>query len=257
MLINLNSIRNIKTHKLDTEFLIKILIAYALIINLLAALFPILSSNDSYFYSVIAQHIVQSNDWINLQYANHDWLDKPHLPFWLTAISYKIFGIKPFSYILPGLLFHLIGVRYTYLLSKLLYDNKLLALFASIIYLSSIRILLSSVDVRAEAFLLGQITPAVYYLVLLSNIKNYNLSKYNTIDHDSINYKYLLLAILFTASAIMTKGLIAFLVITSGVFGTLLYTRQLKKIFQTKYLFFVLGTIFAAAALPLLKSPLA
>jgi len=156
---------------------LQILILIAVVVNAMGLFSPILGSNDSNYYSVIAKHIVMSNDWLNLTFADKDWLDKPHLPFWLTAVSYKVFGVSAFAYILPGFLFNLLGAYYTFLLAKYLY-NKEVGLLASLFYLTAIHILLSSIDVRAEAFLLGEIMPACYYWL-----------RYN--DNDGISYKYI------------------------------------------------------------------
>src|SRR3990167_3539135 len=94
------------------------LIFLALIVNASGFFSAVLNSNDAYFYAVISKTILIKNDWINLYYANSDWLDKPHLPFWLTALSFKIFGPSPFAYILPGFLFHVLGAYFTYQLAQ-------------------------------------------------------------------------------------------------------------------------------------------
>src|SRR5678815_3990239 len=82
---------------------------------------PILEP-DGTLYATIAKHMALSNDWVNLIGDNHDWLDKPHFPFWITAFSYKIFGINSFAYKFPAFLFWLAGLRFTFLLAKELYN---------------------------------------------------------------------------------------------------------------------------------------
>src|ERR1700733_5570240 len=72
---------------------------------------------DGALYATIAKHIAITNDWLNLFSNGADWLDKPHLPFWLTAISFKLFGISSFSYKLPSFICWLVGVFYCYKLS--------------------------------------------------------------------------------------------------------------------------------------------
>ncbi|HMT02242.1 MAG TPA: glycosyltransferase family 39 protein [Burkholderiales bacterium] len=203
---------------------LRFLIIVAIIANCFGLLFPILGSNDANFYSVIAKHIVISNDWVNLTFANKDWLDKPHFPFWVTAIFYKIFGINSFAYILPGFLFNLLGAYYTYLLTKKLY-NKEVGLMACLLYLTTLHLMLSSIDVRAEAFLLGEIMPACYYWFL-----------YN--ENEGINKKYLFLGSLFTAFAIMTKGVFTLLPITSGLIIGWIFNKQFNN--YKKWLFALL-----------------
>ena len=214
-------------NELLSSGLLQFLLIMAIIVNIFGILFPVLGSNDSYFYAVVAKHIVQNHDWINLTYGGHDWLDKPHFPFWMTAISYKIFGINAFSYILPGFLFYLIGARYTYLLAKYLYTSEV-GVVASIIYLTSLHLMLSSIDVRAEAYLLGEIIPACYYL-LIFNQDNKNSS--------------MLKAAVFTALAIMTKGVFIVITIFSGIVSLWIYNRQWKNFTNIRWLV-LLGLCF-------------
>ena len=55
-------------------------------------LFTDIQEPDSALYASIAKHIAITHDWVNLVVSGHDWLDKPHLPFWLCAFSFKCFG---------------------------------------------------------------------------------------------------------------------------------------------------------------------
>ncbi|MFN8770307.1 MAG: ArnT family glycosyltransferase [Neisseriaceae bacterium] len=179
-------------------------IGLAIFINMLGFFVPVLSSNDSNFYAVIAKNIVLSNDWVNLTFNGQDWLDKPHFPFWLITISYKIFGVNTFAYILPGFLFNVLGGYYTYLLAKHLFASKEVGLLSALIYFTSLHLMISSIDIRQEAYLLGEIIPACYYWYL-----------YN--EHPQINKKFLLLGAFFTALAMMTKGIFILLTIFSGL----------------------------------------
>lgn len=229
-------IQNLKSGVLCKEPLSTRLIGWLILISLLVECYglfsPVLGSNDSNFYSTIAKHIVTSNDWLNLYYANHDWLDKPRLPFWCIALSYKIFGTNTFAYIFPGFLFNLLGGYFTYKLGRYLYDHKT-GLIATLLYFSSLHLMLSAIDVRAEAFLLGEILPACYFWL-----------RYN--DSNIVNYRYLCLGAFFTALAIMTKGLFVLVTIYSGIVALWLYTRQYKNFINTKWLYAIgLSLIFS------------
>lgn len=215
------------------------LLLFILVINGVALFFPILRNDDSLLYANIAKHIVLSNDWIDLVFNHQAWLDKPHFPFWITAVSFKLFGINSFAYILPGFIFHLIGAFYTYKLAKYLYKSSDIALIASIIYLSAIHLLLSnSLDLRAEAYLLGEILPASYYWLRYSNILEDNV----TIHHvnSSLCWNDLVLGAVFTALAMMTKGLFTLVTISSGVITLFVYKRRFKQLFSLKWLFAIL-----------------
>lgn len=211
------------------------LIIFILIVNSIALFFPILRNDDSVLYANIAKHMALSNDWASLISANQPWLDKPHFPFWITAFSFKIFGINSFGYILPGFIFHLLGALYTYKLAKYLYKSHDIALISSIIYLSAIHLLLSnSLDLRAEAYLLGEIIPAAYYWLRYSNI---------FADNNS-SWKYLFLGALFSALAMMTKGLFTIITLSSGVITLLIFNHKFKELFSKKWLYAVALSFF-------------
>ncbi len=197
------------------------LIFLAILVNSVGLLYPVLRNDDPALYATIAKHMALRNDWINLISNNYDWLDKPHFPFWMSAISFKIFGINSFAYMLPGFLFSLLGAYYTYKLANFLY-NHIIGIIATLIYLTSLHLMISSIDVRAEAYLLGEIIPAAYYWLLYD--------KQNKI-------KYLLLGALFSALAVMTKGIFVLITIISGMIGMWLYLGEWRKLYSINWLF--------------------
>lgn len=206
------------------------LVLLVIVVNGVGVFEPLLRNDDPVLYANIAKHMFLSGDWIDLFSFGRPWLDKPHFPFWISAVSFKLFGVNSFAYFLPGYLFHLLGAYYTYRLAKLLY-NVDVALIALLIYLSSVHLMLSgSFDVRAEAYLLGQIMPACYYWLLY--------------DRNS-NWRSLLLGSFFTALAMMTKGLFVVVTIFSGLVFTWLYTKEYKRIFSSKWLLaYALSLVF-------------
>lgn len=179
-----------------------LLIGFTLVINAILLFNVILPNHDPSFYATMAKHIAQSNDWVNLIFNHVDSLDKPHFPFWVTAVFFKFFGISSFAYILPGFLFHLIGACYTYLLAKHLL-NKEIALLSVLFYVTALHLMLSDTDVKAEAYLLGEIMPACYYWMLYQ-------------ESQRIKFSYLFLGAFFTALAMMTKGIFVLVTIGGG-----------------------------------------
>lgn len=79
-----------------------------ILINANGLLNPILEP-DGALYATISKHIALKGEWFNLYGDGHDWLDKPHFPFWMAALSFKIFGITSFAYKLPAFLFLVMG----------------------------------------------------------------------------------------------------------------------------------------------------
>lgn len=168
---------------------------------------------DGALYAGIAKHMVQHHDYLNLVADGHDWLDKPHFPFWMAALSYLLFGFTSFSYKLPAFLFLMLGVVYTYRFAKDLYGDKV-GLWAVCIFLSAEHLVISSTDVRAEPYLTGLIIASVYHL-----------------------YKrHLLWGALFAACAVMTKGPFALVPIGFAFIGQYMCTRQWKELFHWRWL---------------------
>jgi len=204
------------------------------LVNAAAMFSPIINSGDAITYAALSQHIVQSHDWASLVLDGHDWLDKPHLPFWITAVFFKLGGVSAFTYVLPGFIFHLIGAYYTYRLARLLYDKQS-AVLAVLIYVSVFNLMDASIEVKAETYLIGQIMPACYYWL-----------RYDA----QSRIKFLLLGALFTAMAIMTKGIFTLFTIFSGLVCMWLYQKQWTKLFRIKWLAaLVLSMLFVAPEL--------
>ena len=190
------------------------------LINAAAMFSPVINSGDALTYAALSQHIVQSHDWAILVLDGHAWLDKPHLPFWITALFFKLGGVSAFTYILPGFIFHLIGAYYTYRLARILYDKQT-AVLAVLIYVSIFNLMDASIEVKAETYLIGQIMPACYYWL-----------RYDA----QSRLKYLVLGALFTAMAIMTKGVFTLFTIGSGLVCLWFYQKQWSKLFSIKWL---------------------
>lgn len=184
---------------------------------------------DAALYGSISKTMYQNNDFVNLYVSGNDWLDKPHLPFWLTAISFNIFGISNFSYKLPGVLIFLFGIWITYRFAKENY-NKETAVIASFILATSQHSVLSNFDVRAEPYLTTFIISGLYWFY------KYLKNKY---------FKDLIIACIFSALAVMTKGIFALIPIAAALLGELILKRRWKEILNPIWLVaFLLILIF-------------
>ncbi|WP_283742850.1 glycosyltransferase family 39 protein [Sideroxydans sp. CL21] len=209
----------------------KWLILITLLINAAAMLSPVINGGDSITYAALSQHIALNNDWANLVLDGKDWLDKPHMPFWITALSFKIGGISAFTYILPGFLFHLIGGYYTYRIARLFYGRET-AWLSLLVYVSVYHLMDSSIEVKAETYLTGFIMGACYYWL-----------RYDA----QTKIKYLLLGALFSACAVMTKGVFTLITITSGLVCMWMYRQQWHKLWSGKWLLaLALSLLFTA-----------
>lgn len=199
----------------------------ALAITVLCLLFPRMDG-DAAVYALLAKHMVIQGDVFNLVFQGKDWLDKPHFPFWMMALSFKLFGINEYAYQLPGLVFFFLGAWFTGKLAQYFHDASTAAL-ARLMYLSLMGLLLAVHDQKAEVYLLALMTGASYAWL-----------KYE--QHAS--FKYGLPGSLCTAAALMTKGIFVLGLLGVGVVALLVYRRAWSRLFHWKWLLAGLATLF-------------
>jgi 4-amino-4-deoxy-L-arabinose transferase-like glycosyltransferase len=198
---------------------IKWLAFITVLVNAAAMLSPIINGGDSITYAALAQHIASSNDWSSLILDGQDWLDKPHLPFWMTAVFFKLFGVSTFTYILPGFLAHLVGGFFTYRIARLFYGRDA-AWLSVLVYVSAYHLMDSSIEVKAETYLTAFIMGACYYWLRFDA---------------QVRIKYLLLGAAFSALAVMTKGVFTLITISSGLVCMWIFQQHWQKLWSLKW----------------------
>src|ERR1700754_5088862 len=180
------------------------LLVPAILVNAGGLLIPILEPDGS-LYATIAKTIARSGDFINLRVEGKDWLDKPHFPFWISAISFRCFGISAFAYKFPALLFWAAGAWYTWRLALTLY-GKPVAQLATLIYVSAAHLVISNNDVRAEPYLTGLVIGSVFHFYKASGatLSGKWLAGNATVLRGLV--VHLVAGSLLAACAVMTKG---------------------------------------------------
>jgi 4-amino-4-deoxy-L-arabinose transferase-like glycosyltransferase len=205
------------------------LLGVAVLINLSGLLLPVLES-DGTLYGQIARTMVQTGDYTNLIVRNRDWLDKPHFPFWITALSFRLFGVSNWAYKLPALVFFGAGVGYTYWFARLRY-SRLVAQVAVLVLLTPYHIVLSNNDVRAEPYLTGAVIGAVFHF--------YRLSLRGC-------WYDLWLGAAWTGCALMTKGPFVLVPIGAGLVLHWVLTGQWRELLRPRWYAAVgLSAVFA------------
>lgn len=179
---------------------------------------------DSAMYAAISKTMLTTGNWLELFVDGYDWLDKPHFPFWMSAISMKIFGINAFAYKLPSFLFFLLSLFYTFKFSLKVYSKEV-ALIAVLIVSSAMHIIVSNNDVRAEAIMLGLIIGSTYHF--------YNLVY-------KFRFKDVLLGSLLGAAVIMTKGVFVVIPIAFAVAGEIIFKKQWNAILKWRWVYSLL-----------------
>ncbi|MDP4151000.1 MAG: glycosyltransferase family 39 protein [Bacteroidota bacterium] len=197
---------------------------------------PILEP-DGALYATIARSMAQAGDFIDLRVGGSDWLDKPHFPFWVAALSFRAFGINSFAYKFPALLFWAAGGYYTWRLALVLYGRSV-ARFAVLIYVSAAHLVISNNDVRAEPYLTGLIAGAVYHFFRASR----NRSKGGGL--------HIVAGSALAACATMTKGPFVLVTIGAGLLVDCVRTRDWRQFLLPRWwLALVLIAIFISPEL--------
>ena len=186
----------------------------------IAGLFATLFENDSAQFAVMAMRMVTENDFVNLIKGTEEYLDKPHLHYWLAATSYLIFGIQDWAYRIPAVLVTLLGAYSCYGLGTELYRREV-GKIAALIFLTAQTIVLSTIDVRTDAVLTGFTAFSIWQLLVY-------------IKRDSI--WNLILGAAGAALAFSTKGQIAILVIGLPLLCHLIYVKKWGRLFSWKVL---------------------
>ncbi len=197
-------------------------------------MFVTLFENDSAQFAVMAMRMFQENDFIHLFKGPEEYLDKPHMHYWLSALSFKIFGLYAWAYRIPAILASLLGAFSCYGLGKLLY-NKDIGQLASLIFLTSQTIVLGNIDVRTDAVLTGFTIFSIWQLAAYIN-KN--------------SLKHIALGAFGAGLAFSTKGQIALLVIGLPLLCHLAYTRKWNVLFNWRVL--IALSVFAITCAPML-----
>ncbi len=178
-------------------------------------------NEDASHHADIALHMFLHHDYVNLvDNLGQNYLDKPHLHFWLAALSYNIFGVNTLAYKLPSFLFTLLGIFSTYRLGRLLY-NQQTGLLAALMLASAQAEFLANNDVRMDAILTAGIIFATWQLVEAAYFSRW--------------YNYILGA-LGLALAFTTKGMIGFVMPCAALFFLLLYQRNWKTLFNWRWI---------------------
>ena len=210
----------------ETSFFLLLLVV--ILLNA-TTLFNEILESDGTLYACLAKHIATTNNWKDLWVQGADFLDKPHLPFWIAATSFKIFGINAFAYKLPAFIFFIVSLAYCFKLADAIY-NKTIAKIATLIYGTALHIIISNFDGKVEIYLTAFILGATFHL-------------YKAFQNKW--FWHVVAAALFSALAIMTKGIFALITIMAGFVIYWIKTKQFNQFIQARwYLFIALVLIF-------------
>ena len=171
-------------------------------------------SSDEGRYGEIAREMAESGDWVVPAFNYVDYLEKPALSPWVTALSYLVFGVSHLTTRLPSILFALAGILMTYRCIKKLFDRQTAGLAAMVLLTSIGYVLVGRFAVIDMA--------SLYFLsaALFSLMTGYFTKQ----------RRYYFLAYVFMGFGFLTKGLIAMVLPGLTMLIFLWWVRDLGEI---------------------------
>lgn len=171
--------------------IVQLLTALLTLLNFYFVLIAPVLDVDAALYAALSMEMIENQSYFHLYERGIDYLDKPPLLFWLNALSFKIFGIHPWSYRLPSLLSLIPALFTLYHFVKSISDAEK-AQLSVMVFSSSIGFWWIASDLKTDLMLVSFIICAAYFLTQA-------LSKPSFLHH--LAYAF------FTALAMMSKGL--------------------------------------------------
>ncbi len=215
--------------KNDRVFNITLLILFTItiIVNILGMSLIDVMDEDAAQYASISREMADTGNFLQVTHRGIDYLDKPPLLFWLSAIFFKLFGISHFTYRLPSFLLMILGVYSTFRLGKLIYNHKT-GLIAALFFATNQSTFLILQDVRTDAILAALVIFSIWQLTEYLR----NGSKWAFI-----------LGFIGIGVGMLQKGPIALMIPLLALGADALYHRSWKSIFRWEW-FFGLVIIF-------------
>jgi len=191
-----------------------------IIIYVLGSITIPLMEIDSVQYANISREMLQKRNYLQIFDQGKDYLDKPPMLFWLSSLSMYLFGINDFAFRLPSILMAIVAIYSTYKFTALYYAKEI-ALLASLVLASSQAMFLITHDVRTDTMLMGWVILGIWQF---SHWLTYR------------NWGSFILAFVFIAFGMMTKGPIALMVPIFSFVPHILVHKNFKLLFRWEYL---------------------
>lgn len=117
---------------------------------------------DESIYAGVAREMFEGGDWMTPHWNRDVFFEKPPLYFWLTAITFKFFGISEFSARFWPALFGVLGVLAVYFLGRRLFDRQT-GVFSALILSTTIHWVFQSRNATLDVPVATLIAWALYF----------------------------------------------------------------------------------------------
>ncbi len=197
-----------------------LIVLFSCIIVYVIGLFIPLMEIDAAQYASISREMLDNKSFFQVFDLGKDYLDKPPMLFWLSALSMKIFGVHGWSYRLPSLLFSLLAIYSTYRLAFIYYKKEIAQLSALVLAACQAMFLINH-DVRTDTMLMGWVAFSIWQLAAWYEYKK---------------WKYFFCGFIAIAGGMMTKGPIALMIPVFAFAPHFILRREWKQFFRWEYI---------------------
>lgn len=131
-----------------------------------------LASFDEAWYADISRNVLINRELFKTYWNGKIFFDHPPAGFWLTALAYKVFGVTNFSARFTQAISGFLGLIFTYLLGKKLF-NKYVGLASAMVLASSNWYLFRARSGNLDTLLTLLFVSTIYLAVLAAENKKY------------------------------------------------------------------------------------
>lgn len=174
---------------------------------------------DAAQYASISDQILHNNSFLEIKHRHTEYLDKPPLLFWLSAITIKLFGVNSFAFKIPSVLSLILAAYSIYKFSTIYYSKKT-AWMAAIILMNCQAFFIMSHDCRTDNLLIGFSCLAIWKIT--SYIENRRFTE-------------LIIGFFAIGFAMLAKGPLG-LIFPGFTLGAILFTKNNIKALNWKWL---------------------
>ena len=207
-----------KTGKLEITYLFYIILC--IVVYIIGSITVPLMEIDSVQYANISREMLLNKSFLQIFDQGKDYLDKPPMLFWTSALSMYIFGINDIAFRLPSIFMAILAIYSTYKFTMLYYAKEI-ALLAALVLASSQAMFLITHDLKADTMLMAWVILGIW------QFSNWLFTK---------KWVSLIMAFVAVAFGMMTKGPIALMVPIFSFAPHFLIHRNFKLLFKWEYL---------------------
>ncbi len=198
-------------------WLVPVIVVY-LLVNVSGLFVPMVVNAAK--YAQVGREILDNQDWINLTIGGDAYDQKPPLLFWIAASVFHLFGLSGVAYKFVVLLISLIGVYGTLKLGEVLYDRRT-GILAAFFWATCLGYVHFHDDIHTDTLLVVPVVLAIWqFAAFFKKQKEYHFY----------------LGVVFVGLAMLAKGPVGMVIPASAVGLHLLFTRNMKGIFNYRWL---------------------